>query len=319
MRRLQATPILACMLMLVAAAYGEENTRQKAPAAPRLAQVPRKSAFEVKIGLHMCGWGAKPLPDLLIAARTLSYDGVELAPVWLKRVYDASEVDGMLREHAVPLAPAVFVGADNYCDPAAVPGAVEKAETFSRWIKQRGGDYVIFSAVAGKNGRRTEEERRNVRRAYEAVGNAVRAQGCVPLYHNHYVVSHEVSRQVLLEDLEDIDWNTWRLCLDTGHLVLALQDPVAVFQRWGNSVAWVHCKDVRTAEFPQISTPRPFSQMHPHFTELGHGVVDFSRIVEILKKAKYTGWLVVEQDHTDKTPYQSARISREYLRQILGR
>ena len=267
----------------------------------------------------MCGWGAKPLPDLLIAARTLGYDGVELAPLWLNKVYETSEVDAMLRKHAVGLAPAVFVGADNYCDPATVPGAVEKAETFSRWIKQRGGHYVIFSAVAGKNGRRTEEERRNVRRAYEAVGAAVRVRGCVPLYHNHYVVSHDVSRQVLLEDLEDIDWNTWRLCLDTGHLVLALQDPVAIFERWAGSVAWVHCKDVRTAEFPDTGTPQAFGRMHPYFTELGSGVVDFPRIVEILDKAKYTGWLTVEQDHTDKTPYESARISRECLRQILGK
>ena len=37
----------------------------------------------IKLGLHMCGWGDRPVPDVLVAARELGYDGVELAPAWL--------------------------------------------------------------------------------------------------------------------------------------------------------------------------------------------------------------------------------------------
>ena len=37
----------------------------------------------IKLGLHMCGWGDRPVPDALVAARELGYDGVELAPAWL--------------------------------------------------------------------------------------------------------------------------------------------------------------------------------------------------------------------------------------------
>lgn len=50
---------------------------------------------------------------------------------------------------------------------------------------------------------------------------------------------------------------------------------------------------------------------------MGHGVVDFPAIVEILDAADYTGWLVVEQDHTDKTPYEAAKMSHRYLKQVL--
>lgn len=64
MRRLDATSILVGILILVAAARGEEGPRHKARAPTGPTKVPRKSAFEFKIGLHTCGWGAKPLPDV---------------------------------------------------------------------------------------------------------------------------------------------------------------------------------------------------------------------------------------------------------------
>ncbi len=33
--------------------------------------------MSIKLGLHMCGWGDRPVPDVLVAARELGYDGVE--------------------------------------------------------------------------------------------------------------------------------------------------------------------------------------------------------------------------------------------------
>ena len=35
--------------------------------------------MSIKLGLHMCGWGDRPVPDVLVAARELGYDGLELA------------------------------------------------------------------------------------------------------------------------------------------------------------------------------------------------------------------------------------------------
>ncbi len=269
----------------------------------------------MKIGLHMCGWGETPLPDLLVAARDLGYDGVELAPTWLERHYDMADVDAMLREYGVPTVPTVYAGASNYTDVHALPQAVESARKFSRWIQERGGRNVIFGPVAGKGGMRTDEERKNVHRAYEAVGETVRSEGCMPLYHNHYVVSHEVSKQIWQEDLDGMDWTKWQLCLDTGHLVLALQDPVSVCERWAKSIAWMHCKDVRTTRFQHVAAHQSMSEIVPLFTELGCGVVKFPQILDILRSANYAGWLVVEQDQC-VSPRESARCSLEYLKDL---
>jgi inosose dehydratase len=274
--------------------------------------------MNTRIGLHTCGWGARPLPDLLIAARKLGYDGVELAPAWLEKEYSAAEVDRMLLQYGVPSVPTVYAGAGRYWDSGVLSAEIAKAREFCHWIKHKGGQNVIFGPVVGKNGQRMADEQRNIYRAYEAVGDAVISEGCVPLYHNHYRVSHELSKRIFKDDLDNMDWSKWKLCLDTGHIVLCLEDPVAIFDKYSDVIGWVHLKDVKRSQFDNIAAPQRFSELHKFFTPLGQGIVDFPEILNILDEVDYNGWLVVEQDYSDTTPYEAAKASIEYLKmQIL--
>ena len=53
------------------------------------------------------------------------------------------------------------------------------------------------------------------------------------------------------------------------------------------------------------------------FAELGEGMVDFPAILDPLLAAGFDGWLIVETDITLKpTAFESAQISRQYLRSI---
>ncbi len=62
--------------------------------------------MSIKLGLHMCGWGDTPLPDVLVAARELGCDGVELAPAWLDKTCGGLDgIDRFLAREAVALAP----------------------------------------------------------------------------------------------------------------------------------------------------------------------------------------------------------------------
>lgn len=269
-----------------------------------------------KIALHMCGWGMRPLPDLLIAASKLGYDGVELAPAWLEKEYDLSEVDIMLQEHGMPSAPTVYAGSSNYRNPEILATEIDRVKKFCHWIKKRGGQGVIFGPVTGRNGKRTMDEERNIYSAFDVVADAVVSQGCVPLYHNHYVFSHEVSKQIFRNDLDNLDWSKWRLNLDTGHAILCLDDPVEMVDRYSSVIGWMHLKDVQKSEFGDITTPKPFMELHQFFVPLGQGIIDFPAILDILDKAGYTDWLTVEQDYSHTTPYNAARDSIEYLRSI---
>jgi len=55
------------------------------------------------------------------------------------------------------------------------------------------------------------------------------------------------------------------------------------------------------------------------FAEIGHGgLVDFGAILADLQAAAFDGWLAVELDVSYRTRFQSARMSREYLRKTVG-
>lgn len=274
-----------------------------------------------KIGLHNCGWGEKPLPAMLIAARELGYDGVELALPWLEDVYPLPEVERLLKAHGVALAPALFMRCGNLCDAGVLPAALRSAVRFAAWLHWsdvRGGGKIIFSTAPGREGRRSAQEMENLRRAYDAIADKVIANGCVPLYHNHYVVSHEVSRALFEEDFAWMDWNCWKLCVDTGHLVLALQDPGKVVEACADRIVWMHCKDLKTSRFTDTAARKGMPEIHPFFTALGTGVVDFPRVLKALAKAHFTGWLVVEQD-ASSNPRETSAASLAYLKPVLKR
>jgi sugar phosphate isomerase/epimerase len=50
--------------------------------------------------------------------------------------------------------------------------------------------------------------------------------------------------------------------------------------------------------------------------ELGGGQVDLPGVLDVIRAREFA-WAVVEQDETARAPVESARLSREYLRQKL--
>jgi sugar phosphate isomerase/epimerase len=271
--------------------------------------------MSIKLGLHMCGWVGRPVSDVLRAARELGYEGIELAPAWLEKSYDGlAEIDRFLAQGHVPLAPAVFVGGPRI-GADGLAESVAQTTRYARWARKHGGDRLIYSTVQGRAGLRTNKERERLRYAWNAVAEAAVAEGCTPLYHNHYVVSHEVSHTLLEEDMQLLDWSVWKLCVDTGHLVLALHDPVVFTEEWADRIAWMHCKDVKTSTFDEPEKPRSMGDIAPHFTSLGAGVVDFEGVVAALEGVGYDGWLVVEQD-ASPDPYATSKASFRHMQRI---
>lgn len=108
------------------------------------------------------------------------------------------------------------------------------------------------------------------------------------------------------------------LAFDTGHCLLSGGDPAAVCRRHAERIVHLHCKDVRTDKLSRAKT-RDMSFMDSVlegiFTVPGDGCIDFTEILQILQKAGYSGWLVVEaEQNPDKAPpYFFARLGYENL------
>ena len=114
------------------------------------------------------------------------------------------------------------------------------------------------------------------------------------------------------------DPNTLGLCLDTGHLVYAGADPLAVLTQHASRVWHVHFKDCQ----PQIAAAARAQGLgylaavrSRLFCELGAGAVDFAAVIAALRALRYEGWIVVEQDvfPGQGSPADSARRNRMFL------
>jgi inosose dehydratase len=145
----------------------------------------------------------------------------------------------------------------------------------------------------------------------------LRSRGVRLAFHHHMgtVVQTEPEIDRLMANTdEDVG-----LLLDTGHLVFAGGDPVAVARRHRARIVHVHCKDVRAPVLSRVlSDDRSFldAVLDSVFTVPGDGSIDFTAVLRELRGSDYRGWLVVEaeQDPAKAHPLTYAKLGFANLR-----
>jgi len=102
-----------------------------------------------------------------------------------------------------------------------------------------------------------------------------------------------------------------KFCVDTAHLESSGSDALQFIKTFARRCVYTHIKDYRwdTGEFTELG--------------VGKSKLNVSACVNELKKQKYEGWLCVELDKNfvgpnPRTPLESAKISRSYLRKHCG-
>ncbi len=108
------------------------------------------------------------------------------------------------------------------------------------------------------------------------------------------------------------------LCYDTGHFTFAGEDPLVMLQKYADRVGHVHLKDMRLSVVEQVRQ-QGWSFLtavrNGAFTVPGDGDVAFDPVFELLSKAGYEGWLLVEaeQDPAKANPLEYAIKARKYI------
>ena len=153
------------------------------------------------------------------------------------------------------------------------------------------------------------------------VARHLRLRGVRLAFHHHMgtVVQTEAEIDRLMAGTSD----DVGLLLDTGHLVFAGGDPIAVARRHGSRIVHVHCKDVRAAVLADVlRDDRSFltAVLDGVFTVPGDGSIDFTSVLRELQRAGYAGWLVVEaeQDPAKAHPLTYARLGHTHLQRAAG-
>jgi inosose dehydratase len=146
-----------------------------------------------------------------------------------------------------------------------------------------------------------------------AFARRVRARGLRLAYHHHVGAYVETPEDV--DSLVAATGSEVGLLLDTGHVALAGGDPAELLERHAERVCHVHCKDLRpavarTARNRAWSLPQ--SVLAGVFTVPGDGNVDFRRVLAVLDRHGYRGWLVVEADQDPAVAPAAAYAERGY-------
>lgn len=95
-----------------------------------------------------------------------------------------------------------------------------------------------------------------------------------------------------------------KLCVDVGHLAAVFEDPLLCLDAHTARVVALHLKD--------------FDKSTNRFAELGRGQVDLAAVMAWSRRSGFTGPLIVERDDPPMPAVESARISREHLRTLVG-
>jgi inosose dehydratase len=195
-----------------------------------------------------------------------------------------------------------------YAAGARVIGAAEQGHSI------QGLEEPIFDAKPFFTG----EEWERLCSGLNRLGRLAAEKGMKLTYHHHMGTGVQSAAEID-RLMENTDPEYLGLLYDTGHLVFAGEDHLAVLDKWIGRIGHVHLKDMRPAVRERaVAEGWSFLQAVKEgvFTVPGDGAVDFAPVFKALKKAKYSGWWVVEaeQDPAKANPLEYAIKARRYIR-----
>jgi inosose dehydratase len=267
-----------------------------------------------------------PTPRVLAEMSAMGMTATELgAPGFLPT--DPDEVKAELAEYGMTLmggfTPVVLH------DPAQRQATIDSATATAKLFQRAGATKFISAVVQDWDWSiprpLSVDEQKHMVEMFGIIDEICAAHGLQQVLHSHV--------QTVVETKDDInrvlDTCDVNFCLDTGHMAIGGQDPVAFAKEAMERVGHVHLKDVRldmVAPVLRREVTLMAATQAGLFTPLGQGDVDILGVVQTLEAAGYRGWYVIEQDTaiTDGLPAEGegpitqVRTSMQYLTDVVA-
>ncbi len=226
----------------------------------------------------------------------LGFEGVELFA--LTEYLDEEDIlSRALAETGLQLS-AAYVGG-SYVEPDRVERELSYFQDTLAILTRLGGRYIIVGG--GKVRRGTEAD--DIKVLVETLGRlgAMAENAGVHLTVHPHAGTLIRTPEEIARVADETDSKVVKFCFDTAHLALGGGDPVRLFKKYADRIAYVHFKDLSNGKF----------------VELGNGELDFLGVYGVLKDHGYDGWIGAELD-SSADPKKSAATSLKYLRDKLG-
>lgn len=165
------------------------------------------------------------------------------------------------------------------------------------------GQRYIVVAYLDAGERRTIDDWKRIAGLFNQAGEASRARKIQFAYHNHDFefapIDGKIGFDVLLAET---DPRLVQFEMDLYWITKGGKDPLDYFAKYPGRFPLWHIKDM---------TPAPARG----FADVGKGTIDFKRIFRRAGQAGAKHYFY-EQDETPGTPFDSAKVSYEYLKQL---
>ncbi len=258
--------------------------------------------------------------------------GFEAVNVDEEEGLSAEEAKVIFKEYRMEVASGFFHGAFYLPEEEEriFSAAVHKAE-FARALGQACLFVSAFVspperlAIAGRvlpgeNVSLSDAQFEQMGRLLERIARLWKDFGIELCYHPHvatYVEApHEIEHLMELTDPALV-----RFGPDTGHIFYGGGDPIEFIERYFPRLGGIHLKDVRLPVLEQVREEKlTYKQACARgvWTELGSGDIDFQYLFRFLRRKQWSGWAIVETDHTQlMSALQSSRTSRKYLSEVI--
>ena len=236
--------------------------------------------------------------EVLNAIRAIGYTQIEATLAGFDKIWPAVQASG-LKPVSMHLDAAQILEKKPEFD--AVPDQLAKY----------GFKYAVFPYVP-PNARGGPDVIKSIAEKLTWAGQKCHAAGLKFAYHNHAFEFAQADGAPLMKVLLDnSDPKLVGIELDCFWASVAGHDPVQMIDSHKGRVILLHLKD--KAE----GTPVMFNESVPKtaFKEVGHGVIDWVKVLRAAKAAGVAEYFV-EQDQTPGDPLDSLRQSYEYLSKL---
>lgn len=248
--------------------------------------------FVLKFAYSTINWSTKPdLATMFAEIRAAGWSAVEL----FDHSLDWLGTPDSLRGHLGGLQVATSIsGLELPIDPSLIT------------IHKRRIDYIalfgatVYGLVGGTRLRMrppTAAEYSALAKACEEIAEYAADRGIEVGYHPHTGCTIETGAEI---DILLNETRLTKLCLDSSHIALVEEDPIAQIRHYAERLCYVHVKEWAYGKFVELGRGR----LH----------IDHPGFFAALQDMRFKGWVVVENSRSDVSPAESARINAEYMR-----
>lgn len=234
------------------------------------------------------------LPFIVEQIARAGYDAVEIGAQRLN-LDDPGAFNALVSRHGLSVA-GIHTGGEIYTtsEMRSRQEFFEKAARFARTV---GAACVLISGKPKDE--KTEAEMSAEVDSLHWLADICQAQELPLYYHSHnweladgmreyrYLVAHTDPEKVSLAP-------------DIGWVQRAGYDPLEIIDEFYPRIRYIHLKDT----------------LEERWTEIGRGKVDFRAVLSDLNRRGFTGWLTVERDEELENAFESAKTSRDALREM---